>query len=393
MTALEWHGNKDIRVATRGKPVVTEPADAIVRITSTSVCGSDLHLYHKEFPGLYAGDVLGHECMGVVDDVGPECKNFKKGDRVVVSAVIICGQCDNCKKGKVSLCHHTNPNPGLDEMYGDRLSGIFGYSHLLGGFDGGQAEYIRVPLGDNNLLKVADNLPDEKVLFLSDIACTGWHANELGEVGNGDVVCVWGLGPVGQMACMWAKFRGASRVIGIDCIPDRLRLAEQKLGIETINFSERDTITAVRQMIPGGPDVVIEAVGFRFPKSLTHAVLKGLKLETDVPDVLTECIKCVKLGGRVSIVGDYLGTTDNFPIGALMEKGLTFRGSQVYVQKYWKELLGYIESGKVDPSFVVSTHMPLEKGDEAYKLFDNHQTMKIVLKTPFGMQASGTKSK
>jgi threonine dehydrogenase-like Zn-dependent dehydrogenase len=271
----------------------------------------------------------------------------------------------------------------MDEMYGDRLAGIFGYSHLLGGFDGGQAEYVRVPLADNNLLQVPDHLKDEQVLFLSDIVCTGWHANELAEVSRGDTVCVWGLGPVGQMVCMWAKFRGASRVIGIDNLIDRLRLAESK-GIETINFSEKDTVTTIKQMIPGGPDVVIEAVGFRFPKSLSHKVQRGIYSETDAPDILTECIKSVKLGGRMAVVGDYYSTANNFPIGALMEKGLTFRGSQVFVQKYWKELLGYIEQGKVDPTFVISHYMPLEKGDEAYKLFDKKETMKIILKTPFG---------
>jgi len=385
MIALEWHGDQDVRVVERPRVMITEPKDALVRVTTTTICGSDLHLYHKEFSGLYAGDILGHECMGIVEQIGSEVKNVKVGDRVVVSAVICCGQCDYCKRGEVSLCDYTNPSKEMETMYGHRLSGIFGYSHLLGGYDGGQAEYVRVPLADNTCLKISNNnLRDEQVLFLSDIACTGWHANELGQVKKGDVVAVWGCGPVGLMAQMWAKFRGASRVIAIDCIPNRLQLAQKQLGSEIINFEQQDPIKALKELLGplNGPDVCIEAVGFRFPKSIIEKVERFAKLETDSPQVLTECILACKKGGRIACVGDYYSHCNHFPIGPLMEKYINFRGSQVFVQKYWKELLGYIEQGKVDPTFVITHTMSLDKGDVAYGMFDRKEDncIKILLK-------------
>jgi len=380
MKALEWHGNKKVTVANKPRPLVTEPKDAIIQITSTTICGSDLHLYHHEFSGLKGGDVLGHEFMGTVEAVGDQVKNLKPGDRVVVSAVIADGTCTFCQKGEFSLCESTNPSKEMEALYGDRIAGIFGYSHLLGGYDGGQAEFARVPYADVNCLKVPEKLRDEQVLFLSDIACTGWHANVLGEVKEGDTVAIWGLGPVGMMAAMWAKFRGAKRVIGIDNIPDRLFTASTKLGIETINFNETNPVHKLKEMIHNGPDVCIDAVGFRYSKGLLHSVQRAVRLETDTPEVLTECIMSCKKGGIVSIVGDYYSLSNGFPIGAAMEKGLTMRGSQVYVQKYWKELLGHIESGKVDPTFVISHHMPLEKADEAYEMFDKKEALKIILK-------------
>jgi threonine dehydrogenase-like Zn-dependent dehydrogenase len=384
MVAIEWHGDQDMRVVERPKVMITEPKDCVVRITTTTICGSDLHLYHKEFAGLEKEDVLGHECMGIVDDIGPEVRDLKVGDRVVVSAVICCGECNYCKRGEISLCNHTNPSKELESMYGYRLSGIFGYSHLLGGYDGGQAEYIRVPLADRTCLKVPDTLKDEQVLFLSDIVCTGWHANELAEVKQGDVVAIWGSGPVGLMAQMWAKFRGASRVIAIDNIPNRLAVSE-KLGCEVINFEQTDPVNELKRRVKGGPDVCIEAVGFRFPKSLIHKVERFARLETDSPQVLTECILACKKGGRMAVVGDYYAYCNHFPIGPLMEKYITFRGSQVFVQKYWKELLGYIEQGKVDPTFVVTHTMSLREGDKAYRMFDRKEDncLKILLKPDF----------
>jgi threonine dehydrogenase-like Zn-dependent dehydrogenase len=382
MTALEWHGNKDVRVVQRFRPAITEPRDIIVRVTYATVCGSDLHLYHKEFDGLEPGDILGHEAVGIIEQVGPEVKNFKAGDRVVVSAVIACGECFYCKQMQTSLCLSTNPDPRLDAVYGQRLSGIFGYSHLLGGYEGCQAEFVRVPIGDVNCLKIPDTLSDAKAILLSDIACTGWHANELAEVKEGQTVAVWGCGPVGLMAMMWAKFRGASRIFAIDNLPYRLQIAKEQFGAETIDYSKADVVSTIRNLLPLGPDVCIEAVGFRYAKSVTHAAQRAAQLETDTPDILSEVFKSVRLGGHVSIVGDYYNLANAFPIGAMMEKGITIRGSQVYVHKYWKQLMEYFVQGKVDPSFVFTHEMPLEKVDEAYRIFDQKQdgAIKILLK-------------
>jgi len=390
MKALEWEGKDDVKVVTRPRPLITEPTDCVVRVTTTTICGSDLHMYHHDVKQMEKGDILGHEFMGIVESVGPQVKNIKIGDRVVVSAVICCGNCQYCKQGNVSLCDTTNPSAEIESLYGQRLSGIFGYSHLTGGYPGGQAEYVRIPLADMNVLKVPSNLKDEQVLFLSDIACTGWHANELGEVSEGKTVVIWGCGPVGLMAAMWAKFRGAKRVISVDGIPYRLQFAKEKLGVETINFTEVDVVDTVRTMIPGGPDVVIDAVGFRYPKSLVHKVQRSLGTEGDSPEVLIEALLSCKKGGNLAIVGDYFLYANGFPVGALMEKGITTRGSQVYVQKYWKQLLGYIEQGKVDPSFVITHVMPFEKAAEAYRMFDQKadNSIKILLKTASGSTIS-----
>jgi threonine dehydrogenase-like Zn-dependent dehydrogenase len=381
MLAAEWHGAENIKMVERPKPIITEPKDVIIRVTSTSICGSDLHLYMNLVPTMEKGDVMGHEFMGIVDDVGPEVKDFKKGDRVVASAVIACGECEFCQKGAYSCCDTTNPSDHCEQEYGHRTAGIFGYSHMTGGYDGGQAEYVRVPLGDFNLLKVPESLSDEKVLFLSDIVCTGWQANELGNVSKGHIVAVWGCGAVGLMAQAWAKFRGAAKIIAIDNDPHRLKMARRKIGSYTINFDKADVLEALRELVPGGPDVVIEAAGFRFPKTLGHRVQTLVKLERDAMDILTEMIKAVKKNGTVAIVGDYFGTGNQFPIGAFMEKALTMRSGQVFVQKYWKELLGYIEAGEFDPTFVITHRMSLEDIPLAYKMFQKHEDnlVKVVI--------------
>lgn len=387
MSAVEWMGTEDVRVVERPKPLITETTDVIVRITSTTICGSDLHLYHNEVPSykepaMQRGDVLGHEGMGIIEDCGSDVKNFKKGDRVVISAVISCGKCFYCKQQSYSLCDDTNPSMDLEALYGHRLSGIFGYSHLCGGFDGCQAEYVRVPIGDVNLLKVKENLKDEQVIFLSDIACTGYHATELGEVKEGKTVAIWGCGPVGLMAVMWSKFKKAARVFAIDSEPYRLEMAK-KLGAETINFAEKDVPTVVRTMCPGGPDVCIECAGFRFPKTDFHKEQKQSKAETDAPEILTEMILSCRKGGHISIIGDYFGVTNGFPIGAMMEKNLHVTGGQVFVQKYWKQILQYIENGQVDLTWVVTHKLPFAQAAEGYKIFDHRQQncLKIILKT------------
>ncbi|CAF1249625.1 unnamed protein product [Didymodactylos carnosus] len=381
-TVLEWHGAKSIKVNKRPRPLITEPKDAIIHVTSTTVCGSDLHLYHNEFAGLEKNDILGHECMGIIESVGSGVKNVKVGDRVVVSAIISCGECQYCTQGLFSLCDYTNPSKEMEKNYGHHIAGVFGYSHLLGGYDGCQAEYVRVPFADVNTLKITSDVKDEKVLFLSDIICTGWQATVLGGVQEGTTVAVWGCGPVGLMSVMWSRYRGAKKIVAIDCYEERLEKARSQ-GAETINFSKTDTLKTLQQLIPGGPDICIDAAGFRFAKGVAHQLQRGLQLETDTPEILREAIMACRKGGTISVVGDYYSTANQFPIGALMEKGLTIRCGQLHAQSYWHDLLKIVEDGKIDPTFVITHTMPLEQGDDAYKMFDEKEdgAIKIVLKT------------
>lgn len=382
MKAAEYQGPKNVKIVKRPRPIVTERRDAILRVTSTTICGSDLHMYAGLVPCMKKGDIMGHEFMGIVEAVGPEVKDIKVGDRVVASAVIACGECEFCQKGSFSCCETTNPCAALEDLYGHRLSGIFGYSHLTGGFDGGQAEYVRIPIADVNLLKVPDNLPDDKVLFLSDIVCTGWHANDLANVSEGQVVAVWGCGPVGLMAQAWAKFRGAIQVIAIDNDPFRLKVARKQVGSVTINFDKEDVLKTLVQLVPGGPDVCIEAAGFRFPKTLKQKIQTALHMQTDSVDILTEMITAVRKGGTVSVIGDYFGLCNDFPIGALMEKNVHFIGGQVFVQKYWKTLLDHIQSGRFDPTFVITHDLKIDDIPWAYDQFFNHKDnmIKIIVR-------------
>jgi threonine dehydrogenase-like Zn-dependent dehydrogenase len=383
MKACVWRGAENMRVEEIPKPAITDPRDIVLKVTTTTVCGSDLHMYYNKIPGEKAmeeGDVLGHEFMGIVESVGPQVHKLKAGDRVVVSAVIACGECMYCKRKQFSLCDVTNPSKQLEDMYGHRLSGIFGYSHLTGGYDGGQAEYVRVPLADINCLRVPDSLPDDKVLFLSDIACTSFHATELGEVTPGKTVCIWGCGPVGLLTAQWCKIRGAKRVISIDNDESRLNLAK-KLGAEPLNFSQVDVTKWILENIPNGPEVCIECAGFRFPKTPTQKEAIQVHLATDAADIITEMVKVCQKAGIISMIGDYFGYANDFPIGALMEKGITLRGGQVYVQKYWHEILKKIEEDIFDPTVVITHHMLFEKCAEVYKQFADHKTLKVVLKT------------
>lgn len=381
MKALVWKGVGKVAVEEVPRPAIGQPHEAIVKITSTTICGSDLHLYHASIPAMREGDILGHECMGIVDEVGAEVKGLQVGDRVVVSAVIADGTCWFCRQGLFSACDGTNRSALQQTMYGSESGGIFGYSHLTGGYPGGQAEYIAVPFADVNTLKVPEALADEQVLFLSDIVCTGWHATELGRVEEGQSVAVWGCGPVGLMAQEWARYRGASKVIAIDRIGYRLDLAASR-GAAPVNFDHEDVIERVQALTDGrGPDVCIEAVGFRYVKSLHHRIQKTLKLETDSIDALNECIRACRKYGWVSIVGDFMGWANQYPIGAFMEKGLQAGSGQVHVQRYWSDLLAIIERGEFDPTFVVSHRWPLERAAEAYEMFDNKEdnAVKVVL--------------
>jgi len=388
MKACSWQGARSISVENKPRPLVTEPRDAVVRITTSTICGSDLHLYNNEMPGvgsLMKGDILGHEAVGVVESVGREVTNVKPGDRVVISFSIACGECDYCKDGSFTSCDMTNPSSQMEALYGHRIGAAFGYSRLTGGYDGLQAEYARVPFADVNLLKIPTDtrLSDEQLLCLSDIACTGWHANELGEVSEGQTVAIWGAGPVGLMAAMWAKFRGASKIIVIDEDEFRLNLARTKLGVDVLDFSKvSDVGKRLLELIPKGLDVCIDCAGFRFATSLIHKVERALKLETDSLDIVDQMSFAVRKTGHVVLIGDYFGYGNHFPIGRVMEKSITMRGGQAYVQKYWKKLLGYIEEGRVDPSFVFTHTKSLDELPQAYKMFNDHadNAIKIALK-------------
>lgn len=373
MKALIWHGKKDVRVVDKPRPVITDQRDILLRITSTTVCGSDLHLYSGNMADMHDGDILGHEFMGIVEDVGSEVKNIKKGMRVVVAFDIACGSCDYCARQEYTACDTTNPSKLMEEMYGHRSAALYGYSHLTGGVAGGQAEWVRVPFADINCLQVPDELSDEKVLYLSDVVPTAYHAAELGQVKLGDTVAIWGLGPIGLAAARWCQIRGASKIVGIDCIPERLQLAKTHLGIDVINYKEADVCKTLMKMIPGGVDCSIEAAGFEYAKTMLHKVERAVGLETDTADILAECIQCTRKFGRVSIIGVYTGYCNHFPIGALMEKGLIMSGSQSPTQKYWKMCLEKIQKGEFDPTFLISHKLKLADLPEVYKKFYNRE--------------------
>ncbi|KAL7749417.1 hypothetical protein RI367_005288 [Sorochytrium milnesiophthora] len=381
MKALVYHGTKDIRCDTVPKPLITDPRDCILKITSTTICGSDLHLYHSFIQEMSSGDIIGHEFCGIVESIGPDVKDVKVGDRVVVSAVIAEGHCNFCQEKKFSLCDRTNPSKSMEYLYGHRTAGLFGYSHLTGGYPGGQAQFARVPYADVNTIKIPDGVPDERVLLLSDVLATSYHGTELGEVHDGDVVAVWGCGPIGLATVMWSFHRGAKRVLAIDCVPERLAKAKA-LGAEVINFKETNVLERIRELVPGGPDVCIEAAGSRYAKSWQHSIQKALMLETDAIDTVVECIVSCAKGGRVALIGDFIGYANQYPIGAQMEKGLTVRGGQLWCQKYWGMIMDKVLKNEIDPSFLITDRMPLEKGPEAYRRFDNKEDgiLKVILK-------------
>lgn len=388
MRALCWHGKGDVRVDKVPDPKILDGRDAIVRITSTAICGSDLHLYDGFMMGLKSGDVLGHEPMGEVVEVGSEIKNLKVGDRVVVPFTISCGDCFFCKKTLFSMCDTSNPNAELArKQMGHSPAGMFGYSHLLGGFPGGQAEYLRVPFADVGPIKIPPGIPDEKVLFLSDIFPTGYMAAENADIEPGDTVAVWGCGPVGQFAIRSAFMFGAGRVIAIDRVPERLQLAAHGRA-ETLNFdSDEEIYDRLMEMTGGrGPDRCIDAVGAEAHGSgSTDAVIDKVKvamhLTTDRAHVLREAIRCCRKGGTLSIPGVYIGLVDNLPMGAAMNKGLTMKMGQTHVQRYGQLLLKKIEEGQIDPAVVITHRLKLEDAPHAYQIFRDKQDgcIKVVL--------------
>jgi threonine dehydrogenase-like Zn-dependent dehydrogenase len=388
MRANCWIGKEHLSVETVPDPKILNQSDAIVRITSTAICGSDLHLYNGYVPTMESGDVLGHEFMGEVVEVGRAVQNLKKGDRVVVPFPIACGNCFFCQKELFSLCENSNPNAWMAEkMWGHSPAGIFGYSHLLGGYAGGQAEYARVPFADVGPIKVPEGLADEQVLFLSDIFPTGYMGADLCDIQPGDTIAVWGCGPVGQFAMKSAFLLGAERVIGIDRFPERLRMAREKVGAETINYEETDLLPALKEMTGGrGPDACIDAVGMEAHAPGLYGAYdkakQAVKLETDRPIALREAIMACRNGGTVSVIGVYGGFIDKFPAGSMMNRSLTIKTGQCHVQRYLKPLLERIQNGEIDPSFVITHELPLEQAPEGFAMFRDKQDecIKIVLK-------------
>lgn len=388
MRALTFHGTQDVRVDTHPDPEIVNPRDAIIKVTSTAICGSDLHLYDGVIPAVMKGDILGHEFMGEVVETGAK-STLKKGQRVVVPFTISCGSCFFCGQQQYSACDNSNPvdkREMSETMYGAPVSALFGYSHLTGGYPGGQAEYVRVPFSDVGPIVIEDDsLDDDKVLFLSDILPTGWMAAENCGISPGDTVAIWGCGPVGLFAAQSAKVMGA-RVISIDHYPRRLELAAQ-MGAETINFHETDVREALMEMTGGiGPDAVIDAVGMEAHgfgvDNMLDIAKQTVGMGADRAAALKQAILAVRKGGTLSIPGVYGGMTDKFPIGALMEKGLTVRSGQTHVQKYTKKLLEMITEGKLDTTFLISHRLPLEQAADGYRNFRTKQNefTKVVLK-------------
>jgi threonine dehydrogenase-like Zn-dependent dehydrogenase len=389
MQANVWNGKKQVRVEKVPDPQILNARDAIVKVSSTAICGSDLHLYNGFIPSMEKGDVLGHEFMGEVVEVGPGVQNLKPGDRVVVPFPIACGSCDMCRRGLTSLCENSNPNAWMAEkLWGHSPAGIFGYSHILGGYAGGQAEYARVPFADVGPLKVPEGLSDEQVLFLSDIFPTGYMGAEMCNIRPGDVIAVWGAGPVGQFAIASARLLGAEQVIAIDRLPARLQMAKERAGAAvTLNYEEVDVLEALRELTAGrGPDACIDAVGL---EGHSHGLEYGydrakqaLMLETDRPVALREAIRACRNGGTVSVIGVYGGYIDKFPMGAIVNRSLTLRSGQCHVHRYMRPLLERIQRGEIDPSFVITHRMPLAEAPRAFEMFlektDNCE--KVVLK-------------
>lgn len=388
MRANVWHGKRDLRVDNVPDPEILNPRDAIIKISSTAICGSDLHLYNGFVPTMEKGDIIGHEFMGEVVDLGSEVKNLKIGDRVVVPFPIACGHCFFCEEQLYSVCENSNPNSWMAEkMWGHSPAGIFGYSHLTGGYAGGQAEYARVPYADVGPIKIPNGLTDEQVLFLSDILPTGYMAAEACEIKPGAVVAVWGCGPVGQFAIQSAYLLGAEQVIAIDRFPERLRMAREKSKAITLNYTEVDVIGALKEMTGGrGPDACIDAVGLEAhglgAVGAYDRVKQALGLETDRPVALREAIMACRNGGVVSIPGVYGGFLDKVPMGSVMNRSLTLKTGQTHVQRYMKPLLERIQKGEIDPTVVITHRMSLEEAPLGFEIFSNKQDecIKIVLK-------------
>jgi len=389
MLANTYAGRNKVRVTDVPEPKLLNEHDAIVRVSATAICGSDLHLVDGYVPSMLTGDVLGHEFMGEVVEKGNAVESLHVGDRVVVAFPISCGRCWSCRQGLYSVCENTNPNAAMAEkFFGYSTAGVFGYSHLTGGYAGGQAEYVRVPWADVGALRIPDGAPEEKVLFLSDILPTAWMGAELAEVGPGDVVAIWGCGPVGQLTIASAKAMGAERIIAIDRFDYRLRMAKEKAGAtDTIDYEQVPVLEALREMTGGrGPDKCIDAVGMEAHSgSLDYAydrAKQAMRMETDRPFALRQAILACRNAGIVSVIGVYGGFVDKFPMGAVMNRGLTIRSGQCHVQRYMQPLLERIERDEIDPSFIVTHRLGLADAPHGFDIFKNKRDdcMKVVLR-------------
>ncbi|MEE7493723.1 zinc-dependent alcohol dehydrogenase [Methylobacterium oryzae] len=389
MRALVWHGTEDIRCDTVPDPKIEDDRDAIIKVTACAICGSDLHLYDHFMPGMEKGDVMGHEFMGEVVETGKGVNGaLKKGERIVVPFTIICGECDQCKRGFFSVCERSNRNKDIaDKAFGHTTAGLFGYTHLTGGYQGGQAEYVRVPFADKTHIKVPENLSDEQVLFLGDIFPTGWQAAVQADIQPTDTVAIWGAGPVGQMTLRSALLLGAKQVVCIDSVPERLEMARAG-GAVTIDNSQESTVERLNELTGGkGPEKCIDAVGMEAhsPRALEHAydrVKQAVMLESDRASVLREMIYVCRPAGILSIPGVYGGLIDKVPMGALMNKGLTIRTGQTHVNRWTDDLVKRIDDGQIDPSFVITHRAKLDQGPEMYKTFRDKKDncIKVVLR-------------
>ncbi|KAI7359386.1 alcohol dehydrogenase GroES-like domain-containing protein [Hortaea werneckii] len=391
MQAAQWMGTKSVKIVEVPKPTITAPKDAIVRVTHCCICGSDLHMYGGEMNmAMQPGDILGHEAIGYIQDVGPEVQNFQAGERVIILPVIACGECFYCQKKEYSLCDRTNPSEAMDSLYGHRLSGIFGYSHLTGGYSGDQAEFCRVPNADIVLIKCPEDMAAKKALALADVTDTAWHGVELAEVSEGDVVGVWGCGPIGLSIQKLSKeIRGAKKVYAIDKDSHRLKIAESH-GMIAVDASKVKADDYILSLEPHGLDRAIEASGFRSTDSAAHKAMRATGLEGDSADTVAEVIKATRKGGNVALIGDFFFNTNMFPIGMLMEKTITLRGGQLFAQKqYFPFLMDLVKQGKYDPSFVFTKVDNFENIPQEYDM-QFHQTvdggLKSIMVTPYGRQ-------
>lgn len=383
MRGVVYHGRKDVRVEDVPAPRLEAPTDALVRVTTAAICGSDLHLYHHVVPGMGPQPVLGHELVGVIEALGPGVTGLAVGQRVVVSGLLACGSCFYCARGLFSQCETTNPNKLQRKLHGQSHGALLGYGKPAGGYGGGQAERVRVPHAQTNLLPVPEDVPDEKAVFLSDVLNVAWMGNERAETGPGTSVAVWGCGPVGLLALHCAHARGARRLFAIDHHADRLRVARERFGAHPIDFDREDVVEAIHAETDGhGADVGVDCTGFRFARSARHKVQRLTGLETDSADTLAEMARALRGGGVLSVVGFYLGFANQFPIGAIMEKDLSVHGCAVNVQAYWRALLARVRAGELDPSFVATHVLELEEAPRAYEMMDERAegVLKVLLR-------------
>ncbi|KAL3417447.1 Zinc-type alcohol dehydrogenase-like protein [Phlyctema vagabunda] len=388
MKAAQWQGTEKIEIGIVPKPLITAPKDAVVRVTHTTICGSDLHMYVGELnAAMEKGDIMGHEAIGIVEDVGDGVREIKRGDRVIILPVIACGECFYCDKKEYSLCDRTNPSEVMEKTYGHRISGIFGYSHLTGGYPGDQAEYCRVPNADLTCIVAPKDIEAKKILGLADVTTTAWHGCELAEVQKGDVVGVWGCGPIGLSIIRLSFFRGAQKVYAVDVDKHRLELAASFGAIPVNPSDHKDVADHILTMEPHGLDRGIEASGFRSTTSVLHTTMRAVGLEKDSGDTISQCIKATRKVGNIALIGDFFFATNQFPIGSLMEKSITLRGGQLMAQKYYPYLLDIVVNGEYDPSFMFTHEDDFENISQNYAKFNSHTIpggLKICLVTEFG---------